>query len=562
MGNNNCQECTNKEVHVINELLLDNKFFKDSIELNNPNTNESSKVNSLKVSREDLKKALENTNLPKDYKDYIRKIVDDNELKESGTIEPSQLRLAKNNDIIYENNVNEIEDILEQKKIIEEQREQILEQQKIIEEFKKKQKLLEKDQQEKTKNEKDQDLKVINLGLPKKDNIEKEDKINESQNKNEDINKNEENKEKNEKSKTKEKEGEVKEIGEKKEKSEKEEVSLNIIPNPQERLDKNSEQESNGNNDNNDNKQNEEEKMEIKEDLNRVQSQKFKIETYEPVEQGSKIIYGNDDNNGSIEESNKKDDKNNKDDNNNDEYANTDSKNNEPKDSRRPVIQKGDENNNNIDINKMGSKIKQKKILRQKGPKDSERNSHELKNKAHIHNEDMNNKKEEMLEMEGEVPKDSTRKDLQPQRFNKNKKVSQNEQKIQLRQKKGVLNKNIDISNNLEVNPISGAISKFVSTQKDKSQQHIDFNISQFNHKVNLLRNQMNPSEQDHFIYRPQQKYFGLNQYQKYYSKKLNNTNNEVKNKSFQQYNNYRNNYEVNRNENYKGGESRSFYRE
>ena len=558
MGNNNCQECTNKEVHVINELLLDNKFFKDSIELNNPNTNESSKVNSLKVSREDLKKALENTNLPKDYKDYIRKIVDDNELKESGTIEPSQLRLAKNNDIIYENNVNEIEDILEQKKIIEEQREQILEQQKIIEEFKKK----EKDQQKKTKNEKDQDLKVINLGLPKKDNIEKEDKINESQNKNEDINKNEENKEKNEKSKTKEKEGEVKEIGEKKEKSEKEEVSLNIIPNPQERLDKNSEQESNGNNDNNDNKQNEEEKMEIKEDLNRVQSQKFKIETYEPVEQGSKIIYGNDDNNGSIEESNKKDDKNNKDDNNNDEYANTDSKNNEPKDSRRPVIQKGDENNNNIDINKMGSKIKQKKILRQKGPKDSERNSHELKNKAHIHNEDMNNKKEEMLEMEGEVPKDSTRKDLQPQRFNKNKKVSQNEQKIQLRQKKGVLNKNIDISNNLEVNPISGAISKFVSTQKDKSQQHIDFNISQFNHKVNLLRNQMNPSEQDHFIYRPQQKYFGLNQYQKYYSKKLNNTNNEVKNKSFQQYNNYRNNYEVNRNENYKGGESRSFYRE
>ena len=174
----------------------------------------------------------------------------------------------------------------------------------------------------------------------------------------------------------------------------------------------------------------------------------------------------------------------------------------------------------------------------------------------------MNNKKEEMLEMEGAVPKDSTRKDLQPQRFNKNKKVSQNEQKIQLRQKKGVLNKNIDISNNLEVNPISGAISKFVSTQKDKSQQHIDFNISQFNHKVNLLRNQMNPSEQDHFIYRPQQKYFGLNQYQKYYSKKLNNTNNEAKNKSFQQYNNYRNNYEVNRNENYKGGESRSFYRE
>ena len=562
MGNNNCQECTNKEVHVINELLLDNKFFKDSIELNNPNTNGSSKVNSLKVSREDLKKALENTNLPKDYKDYIRKIVDDNELKESGTIEPSQLRLAKNNDIIYENNVNEIEDILEQKKIIEEQREQILEQQKIIEEFKKKQKLLEKDQQEKTKNEKDQDLKVINLGLPKKDNIEKEDKNNESQNKNEDINKNEESKEKNEKSKTKEKEGEVKEIGEKKEKSEKEEVSLNIIPNPQERLDKNSEQESNGNNDNNDNKQNEEEKMEIKEDLNRVQSQKFKIETYEPVEQGSKIIYGNDDNNGSIEESNKKDDKNNKDDNNNDEYANTDSKKNEPKDSRRPVIQKGDENNNNIDINKMGSKIKQKKILRQKGPKDSERNSHELKNKANIHNEDMNNKKEEMLEMEGAVPKDSTRKDLQPQRFNKNKKVSQNEQKIQLRQKKGVLNKNIDISNNLEVNPISGAISKFVSTQKDKSQQHIDFNISQFNHKVNLLRNQMNPSEQDHFIYRPQQKYFGLNQYQKYYSKKLNNTNNEAKNKSFQQYNNYRNNYEVNRNENYKGGESRSFYRE
>ena len=130
MGNNNCQECTNKEVHVINELLLDNKFFKDSIELNNPNTSESSKVNSLKVSREDLKKAIENTNLSKDYKDYIRKIVDDNELKESGTIEPLQLRMEKNNYLLDENNINESENALEQKKIIEEQREQILEQQK------------------------------------------------------------------------------------------------------------------------------------------------------------------------------------------------------------------------------------------------------------------------------------------------------------------------------------------------------------------------------------------------------------------------------------------------
>ena len=546
MGNNNCQECTNKEVHVINELLLDNKFFKDSIELNNPNTSETSKVNSLKVSREDLKKAIENTNLSKDYKDYIRKIVDDNELKESGTIEPLKLRMAKNNYLSDENNINESENALEQKKIIEEQREQILEQQKIIEEFKKKQELLGKDQQKKTKNESDQSLKVINLGLPKKENIEKEDKNNESQNKSEDINKKEENKnkEKNENSKTNEKEGEVKEKKEKSEKSEKEEQSLNIIPDQQEILDKKSKQEGSGNNDN---KKKEEEKMEIQEDLNRVQSQKFKVETYEPVEQGSKIIYGNDDNNGSIEESNKKDDNNNNNNVNEDIYANTGSKKNEPKDSRRPVIQKGYENNN------INDKIKQKKILRQKGPQDSERNNHELKKKADIHNENMNNKKKEM---EGAVPKDSTRKALQPQKYNKYKKVSHHEQKIQLRLQKGDLNKNIDISNNLEVNPISDDISKFVSTQKNKNKQNINFN------KINLIKNQMNPSEQADFIYQPQLRNFGLNQYQKYYSKKLNNTNNAVMNKSYQQFNNYRNNFKTNGNENYKGGESRSFHKE
>ena len=165
----------------------------------------------------------------------------------------------------------------------------------------------------------------------------------------------------------------------------------------------------------------------------------------------------------------------------------------------------------------------------------------------------MNNKKKEM---EGAVPKDSTRKALQPQKYNKYKKVSHHEQKIQLRLQKGDLNKNIDISNNLEVNPISDDISKFVSTQKNKNKQNINFN------KINLIKNQMNPSEQADFIYQPQLRNFGLNQYQKYYSKKLNNTNNAVMNKSYQQFNNYRNNFKTNGNENYKGGESRSFHKE
>lgn len=133
MGNYNCQECVDKEVNIINELLLDNKFFgNDSIDEDNQ------KIKNLRASKEDLKKAIENTNLSKEQKNYVQKMLNDNELLESQGLDQIKFRISKNSSS-NENNYNENIISHEQQKIIENQKEQILEQQKVIEEYKKQQ---------------------------------------------------------------------------------------------------------------------------------------------------------------------------------------------------------------------------------------------------------------------------------------------------------------------------------------------------------------------------------------------------------------------------------------
>ena len=61
MGNYNCQECIDKEVNVLNELLLDNKYLS-----NNPNDKDTlnasraSKIKSLRaISKEEIQKVIE-----------------------------------------------------------------------------------------------------------------------------------------------------------------------------------------------------------------------------------------------------------------------------------------------------------------------------------------------------------------------------------------------------------------------------------------------------------------------------------------------------------------------
>ena len=125
MGNYNCQECVDKEVNIINELLLDNKLF-GSDPKDKENLSQLSRRSNLRASREDLKKAIENTNLSQEQKNFVHKMLKDNELLENEGIESLKLRIGKNN----LSNGNEISH--EQKKIIEDQKEKILEQEKII----------------------------------------------------------------------------------------------------------------------------------------------------------------------------------------------------------------------------------------------------------------------------------------------------------------------------------------------------------------------------------------------------------------------------------------------
>ena len=569
MGNNNCQECVDKETHAINELLLESKFFKDSIDHNNPNASQSSRINSLKVSREDLKKAIENTNLSKEYKDYVQKIIDDNELKESGEMDQFKLGMANNNNNhLDENNVNNIENAPEQKNIVEEQNNEILEEPEKNEENLI---LIEKEQQKKTSEEKKQGMKVINLGHKK----EKSKKGNNSElhKQNEDNSKNVEKMEKNENIETNvEIKEEKEEKNEKIEKNEKdEEESLNIIQNPQENTDKKSKQENNDNN-------------EMEEEVsNKPLSAKFKIETYEPNEQGLKNSYGIDYNNNSSNEktNNYEDNKDDNDENDENEYAKMRLKHNEPTDRRKPgknlrkpKIQKGDKVYNiaaNINKNRKAHNLQDIANKRENGPKDSERNNHnnnnnnEHKYKGDFHNDDINNNKEEYLEYvnsQGDAPKDSRRKDLEP-KLNKNQKISQSEQMIQIRQKKQLLNENSDNNNIIgNGNRIAEAISSAVLMQKNKSLQNIKLNGPESLFQYRLEKKGITPYEKYNNMFPKQPKIPGinLNKSHGYYSQNVNELNHANTNKSYHNIQNYDNYYVTYANKNDNEKVSEGFY--
>ena len=151
MGNYNCQECVNKEVNFLNELLLDNKIFaNDSISHDNSIPSHSSKIKHIKANKEKIKKALENTNLSEEQKNYFKKIINENsnDNLERELDNAIKLRIVQKN--ITENNKNDSNEkeksSKEQKKLIEYQQEKIFKQQKIIEEYQRKQLILEQQQ--------------------------------------------------------------------------------------------------------------------------------------------------------------------------------------------------------------------------------------------------------------------------------------------------------------------------------------------------------------------------------------------------------------------------------
>ena len=373
MGNYNCQECVDKEVNILNELLLDNRYFgTDSLDQDNPNFSRSSRINDLRTSREDLKLAIEKTNLSPEQKNFVQKLLNDhynNELIGNEGIESLKLRIEKNN-LNKENSIKDNNMSQEQQKIIQNQKEQILAQQKIIEEFKKQQILLE-EKQKKLKEEEElknkigqspineqsqeedilQGVTIKTLEPPKLENLQEEHnkEIAELEQKDNQHNEKEDNQEEDnevkieiekrsqenlrtnnhpsygEQEKNEEKDLEDEEEKEKYKEKEGENLtdSLNIIPTEKDNTDiKFNQNQKIGQ----ENKENHYEKVEIKIEIpNNHKSKNFKIESYEPKEQESNNSYRNFDN---INE-NKNNDNNENDENYENNENNENDENNE-----------------------------------------------------------------------------------------------------------------------------------------------------------------------------------------------------------------------------------------
>ena len=446
MGNYNCQECINKEVNILNELLLDNKYFSDNPnDKDNLNVSRASQIKNLRASKEEIKKAIESANLSEDQKNYVQKIINDNSndfLQKTGK-DTIKLRVSQSNNYCENiNNSNENEFSLEQKRIIESQREQILAQQKIIEEYKKQQFLLEQ-QQNKLKEE-EENLKV-EIQKAKSKQFEEIEREKEKQIKEQNM-----------------RDGRIQNF----EPSNSENQDFFQINNQQEQYISNknnqeinmklrqnihpqdSGQEREEDNEPEDeqnegyiNKQQNRDLGNNIQDIQEIQqiqstgicmgmglpknshSQRFKIETYEPIEPGPKNSNEND-NNIDINE-NKESDNNNEsedDDNNDDIYRKVQIKSNEPRDSeridlRKPIIpkekEKEEENINNY------TKYSQEKNIRENGPKDNDKSNIEYQFKGSFHDNTNKNNIEmiEKMKITESGPRDSKRRDIQP-KFN------------------------------------------------------------------------------------------------------------------------------------------------
>ena len=566
MGNYNCQECVDKEINRINELLLDNRFFRsDSYKENIPS--QSSKVKDLRTSREDLKIALENTNLSQEQKNFVHKMLDENELLESEGIESLKLRIKKNNTSI-ENEISE-----EHKKLIEDQKEKIAEQQKIINEYKKQQLFLEQQQEQLKKEEQLLKNQIKEAKSKMQNNEVLENNINIINNNAQNIkiktsepfqiynNNQQEQQDNND-------EGENNKNDEVENENDDYMVSLrkNIRPirREQEEEDYYYEQEEEHEQDQDQEQEHEEENQEENEMMNNAyyyenkniieggleqpyhnvkQSQKFKIETYEPTEDEPGI-----ENNDNIKQNNNFFFENN--DNNNDDniYQKVQIKKKGPNDSVRRVSIKQTNKREEEDLN-----YKTSSTQREKGPKDSERIDYnkEIKFMGSFNDEAFNennytNKTDlfDSMKVKEPFPRDSKQKET-PQNMNikgsyqydfKNTALELEKQNL-YKQRKMFLEKN-DIpdnmiynnKNNIESNPISNAISQAVLFSNNNN-INISENIFQNednanSHEQYLLdkKDIINPSEQEYIFNQDQLNKLSKNEIN--YSPKFNDINN------------------------------------
>ena len=593
MGNYNCQECVDKEVNIINELLLDNKLFPNSpIDQDNPNVSHASRIRNLRASKEDLKRVIESTNLSEEQKNYVQKIIKENsnDFFESPGKNTIKLRIGQNKNYGENiNNINENDISQEQQKIIESQKEQILAQQKIIEEYKKQQFLLEQ-KQNKLKEEEENLKKEIEKAKSKQieQNQEHEQKENMQG-----IN--------------------IKIIDHPKENQEsiqennhnKEIIQEQVIP-----IEKNTEnyeiikqnihpqdgvQEKEGENEPEDSQTKDKEEKLINIEKTRPQmqgigigmgqgfpqnpqSQRFKIETYEPIEPiepGPKNSNENDIIIDDINENNENDDNNNNDSDNSENNDVIQIKSNEPIDSKRvdlrkPIIPKEVKEEDIDNINNYTNYIQDKVNLREKGPKDNDKNNIEYKFKGSFNEDNNNNNNLEIMDKMNIIdtgPRDSKRKDIQPKfnsnedkiySFNKNNLQNEKQFSYQSKQKnqmdlnkneldrdKALFYKDQEINNNIVSNVVLSK-NKYI-----QQQQNIDMPSShrQFHY---IKKEILNPSNQEYIIQKNQQNnIIRINQtQQQYYSPVGNDINNDTSNNNMENRPTYENEINYIKNEN------------
>lgn len=552
MGNYNCQECIDKEVNILNELLLKNNIFSnDSIEQDNANLTQISHIKNINSSKDDLRKALKKTNLSEKQKNFAQKILNEN-IDDSSDLEEDnniiKLRVEKNNKTDENiNNNNENDKINEEhEKIIEDQKEQILEQEKIIEDYKIKQLLLEEQQiklkeeeeylkkqieqaqknEEGTNDEQQQEnfeeLGINNLESPKIENENGEYFENEENNEQIIDNQEQENNE-NENEMVHEQISVInpennsinfltqnlhqKNIeNEEEKKYMEEEESLNIQP----------QQIINYNNYiqyQNQIQQQYNEGIELRhKQPQHHQSQRFKVETYEPIEQVNK---NNDDNDIDETNINENEDVN--------LYEKIKKNSIEPRDNiksnRRKSIPKKDEEDIN-DINNYINYVQEKVVLRERIPKDNEKSNINYKYKISFEEENKMNfrNREEKENIKKTGPLDSKRSDLE-QKFNKKENIFIFNKKGSIKQKnKTILNRNDmkeeeafesqDIKINekkIKANPISSAISKGILNEYNYIQQQQQNNEPYLeSHDYFIKKEILNPSITTNQYYPPQ----------------------------------------------------------
>ena len=571
MGNYNCQECINKEVNIINELLLENKIFStDSSELDQ-NIPSSTRIKNLKASKEDLKKVIKSTNLSEEQKNYVERMINDNSDDFLISEGKNTIRLRVDQKSISEKNMNTINETEEeQRKIIEEQKAQILSQQKIIEEYKKQQLLLEEQQnklkaeeeklkiqieQAKAQNEEHQEEQNIEeVQINALEPLEGENQVEENEDNNAQIIINQPEQERN--IEIKNKSPVNREI-----------LRVNIDPEVQNIVQENEVNENEFRPNSEDEYRNVQilnfnnypinqhqlpEKIEIDQDLpQHEKSKRFKIETYEPIEPNSRSQnenYNNLEYNNEIE----------------DIYGKLETnKSNEPKDSikpdlRRPIIPKIEEEGKEDDINNMNnySNYVQEKInVTKKSPKDNERFNREFQFKGTLQSSknDIEN-----INIKKAYPSDSQRKNIE-QIFNQNnnqyyfkkeqqyqsnpkrqKPLNKNEMKEEIEYKNQEININNINKNN--TNPISGAISQAVFNQKNFTQYQNTNNYPLSQQEFHYVKKEIqNPPQQIYFQQQQINKnnVLEINQNQQNYSPKFNELNNEALDNNMQSLENY-----------------------